>query len=106
MRWTLAVLMAVSFAAGCARTPVAKTADAAADDQRLVSVIARRFFADQRLCGFQIDIVARRRAVLLTGRVATPAQRQRAEAMAIEAGATQVVNRLTLQPSAEDRERC
>jgi osmotically-inducible protein OsmY len=101
-----AFLIAVTLAAACARASVATTADAAADDQRLVAVISRRLSADPRLCAFPIDVVARRRAVLLTGKVGTPSQRQRVEDMAVEAGASQVVNRLTVQPSAEDRERC
>jgi osmotically-inducible protein OsmY len=91
---------------GCGFLPTRGTPTPAEFDRRLVSTLERRLFADQRLCGFPISVVAQKGDVLLTGWMGSQAQRQRTEAMAREAGVRQVYNRLVLRRLAEDRERC
>jgi osmotically-inducible protein OsmY len=91
---------------GCGFLPTRGTPTPAELDRRLVSTLERRLFADQRLCGFPISVVAQKGDVLLTGWMGSQAQRQRTEAMAREAGVRQVYNRLVLRRLAEDRERC
>ena len=102
---TLALLV-VLLVSGCGLVPARGTPTTEELDRRLVSTMERRLFADQRLCGFPISVVAQKGDVLLTGWVGSQAQRQRAEAMAREAGARQVYNRLVIRRLAEDRERC
>jgi osmotically-inducible protein OsmY len=91
---------------GCGVVPARGTPTPEELDRWLVSTLERRLFADQRLCGFPISVVAQKGDVLLTGWMGSQAQRQRTEAMAREAGVRQVYNRLVLRRLAEDRERC
>jgi osmotically-inducible protein OsmY len=100
------VVLLVALLGGCGLASARGTPTPAELDRRLVSTIERRLFADQRLCGFPITVVARKGDVLLTGWVGSQAQRLRTEAMAREAGARQVSNRLIIRRLAEDRERC
>jgi osmotically-inducible protein OsmY len=89
----------------CARAPLVPPTAAQADD-RLVQALELKLSVDQRLCGFPIEVVVKDRIVLLQGRVGSQDQRRRAEALALQAGAVRVVNRLAIQPFAADRERC
>jgi osmotically-inducible protein OsmY len=101
----MTLLLAV-LAGGCVPLPARGTPSGAELDARLVSVLERRLFADQRLCAYPIEVAARKGDVALTGWVGSQAQRQRAEAMAHDAGARHVHNRLVIRPFAQDRERC
>jgi osmotically-inducible protein OsmY len=105
MRTSTTLLLAL-LAGGCVPLPASGTPSGAELDARLVRVLERRLFADQRLCAFPIEVAARKGDVALTGWVGSQAQRQRAEAMAREAGARHVHNRLVIRASAQDRERC
>ena len=97
----------VLLAGGCGALPARETPPSAAQlDARLTIALERRLFADQRLCPYPIDVNTRNGDVSLSGWVGTQAQRQRAEAMALDAGARQVHNRLVLRPLAMDRQRC
>jgi osmotically-inducible protein OsmY len=75
-------------------------------DTGITDLINRRFAMNQRLCPYEITVVVYNRTVRLDGKVAGDAERRQAERVARDAGALQVDDQLTIDPSAGDAGRC
>ena len=102
---TLFFALAFAFAmgVGCAgsqRTP-ARTADTG-----MAQLIAKRIAADPRLCPFAISVAVHDRTARLQGKVATDADRRRAEQLSREAGAASIEDLLTIDPAAGQAGMC
>jgi osmotically-inducible protein OsmY len=88
---------------GCAST---QHSTSRSEDAAIAGVIARRFAADQRLCPFAISVAVYGHTARLQGKVASEADRQRADKIAREGGASKVEDYLIVDPSAGDAAMC
>ena len=76
------------------------------DDPGIASLISRRLTTDQRLCPYDITVIVSNRTARLEGKVSSDADRQHAEKIARDAGATRVEDLLLTDPSAGDAAKC
>jgi osmotically-inducible protein OsmY len=106
MRPLRVLVLALTALAGCASSPIDPAARGADADQRLVNLIELRLSSDGRLCPYDIDVTSVNRTVRLEGRVDSPAERRRAEQIAVGAGATRVIDSIMIDLGSGDRGRC
>jgi osmotically-inducible protein OsmY len=105
--FAVAVLVAgLGGATACAEAKKPLEVPPQTSDSGITNLIERRFAMNQRLCPYEITVVVYNRTARLEGRVAGDAERRQAEKVALDAGALQVDNKLTLDPSAGDAGRC
>jgi len=105
--FAVAVLVAgLGGATACAEAKKPLEVPAQTSDSGITNLIDRRFAMNQRLCPYEITVVVYNRTVRLEGRVAGDAERRQAEKVALDAGALQVDDQLTIDPSAGDAGRC
>ncbi len=81
-------------------------APARSDDAGIASLIALRLSSDQRLCPFALTVTVHDRTARLEGTVSSPVDKRHAAQIARDAGALQVDDQLTIDPSAGERSRC
>lgn len=103
MRYLLATTLFLACAVGCARSLLTP---ARSDDTGITNLISRRLTADRRLCAYAITVAVHDRTARLEGKVASEADRRRADQLAREAGATRVEDLLVIDPAAGERAMC
>ena len=105
--FAVAVLVAgLGGATACAEAKKPLEVPPQTSDSGITNLIDRRFAMNQRLCPYEITVVVYNRTARLEGRVAGEAERRQAEKVALDAGALQVDDQLTIDPSAGDAGRC
>jgi|KBSMisStaDraftv2_1062788.scaffolds.fasta_scaffold689017_1 osmotically-inducible protein OsmY len=97
-------LMVVCLSAGGCAGPLREPART--DDPGIQSLISLRFSSDQRLCRYAITPIVYGRTARLEGKVSGEGDRHRAEAIAREAGALQIDDKLIMDPAEGDPARC
>lgn len=99
-----AMVVALLVGAACAgpglRQPPAES------DEGIAALVGRRLAADQKLCPFEVGVVVYRGKARLTGKVGSDADKRRAEEIARDAGAREVDDELTVDPSSADPAKC
>ena len=105
MRFALAaaLFLAVATPTGCAGS---LQLPPRTDDPGIASLISRRLVTDQRLCPYDITVIVSNRTARLEGKVSSDADRQHAEKIARDAGATRVEDLLLIDPSSGDAAKC
>ena len=103
LRATIAVALVV--AGGCAGS-LALQRPSQTSDTGIANLASRRISMEQRLCPYDITVVVYGRTARLEGRVASEPSRQRAETLALGAGALKVDDQLIIDPSTGDPAKC
>jgi len=76
------------------------------DDPGIASLISLRLSSDQRMCRFNLAVTVHNRTARLEGKVGNSVDRRHAQQIARDAGALEVDDQLTIDPTAGERGVC